>query len=258
MNEDRKALRIGKNESTLSSQEFYMIFGGVLLYGFLLNAIFATFLTPVFANMNPVILLVGYFVLALAGVFMSKSGGSLLSFIGYNFVVIPSGAILSVCLLAYTQQSIIAALFIVAFDAGVMFLVSMMWPDKMLSMGRSLFIALFVGIVAEVICLLLGVSTGIFDFIFVNKNNSSFITEVTVPVDDEFNNTISKGKYRAYLFISMSNYKSVEYFVDFTYNGWSDNQDEIIQFSEPCKFTIYNRFVNRLKRFFHCCSSSLK
>ncbi len=167
MNEDRKALRIGKNESTLSSQEFYMIFGGVLLYGFLLNAIFATFLTPVFANMNPAILLVGYFVLALAGVFMSKSGGSLLSFIGYNFVVIPSGAILSVCLLAYTQQSILTALFIVAFDAGVMFLVSMMWPDKMLSMGRSLFIALFVGIIAEVICLLLGVSTGIFDFIFV-------------------------------------------------------------------------------------------
>lgn len=167
MNEDRKALRIGKNEGTLSNQEFYMIFGGVLLYGFLLNAIFATFLTPVFVNMNPIILLVGYFVFALAGVFMSKSGGSLLSFIGYNFVVIPSGAILSVCLLAYTQQSIITALFIVAFDAGVMFLVSMMWPDKMLSMGRSLFIALFVGIVAEVICLLLGVSTGIFDFIFV-------------------------------------------------------------------------------------------
>ena len=96
------------------------------------------------------------------------------------------------------------------------------------------------------------------DFIFVNKNNSSFITEVTVPVDDEFNNTISKGKYRAYLFITVSNYKSVEYFVDFTYNGWSDNQDEIIQFSEPSKFTIYNRFVNRVKRFFHCCSSSLK
>ena len=167
MNNEKRQLRIGKCEDTLSAEKFYAIFGGTLLYGFLLNAIFAVFFTDIFAQMNPIALIVGYLVLAISGVFMSKFGGALLSFIGFSLVVIPSGALISVCLLDYNMGTITTALFIVALIALVMFFVAIRFPEKMLSLGFPLFISLCVGIGAELICFLLGLSTGIFDWIFV-------------------------------------------------------------------------------------------
>lgn len=167
MNEDKRALRIGRAEDSLSVEKFYSIFGGVLFYGFLMNAIFAVFFTNVFLNMNPLVLMIGYLVLALTGVFLSKFGGPLVSFIGYNLVVLPSGALISVVLINYGYSDIIAALFIVALDTLVMLLISMKFPEKMLNLGFPLFVCLGVGIVAELICLLFSLSTSIFDFIFV-------------------------------------------------------------------------------------------
>lgn len=147
----------------ISTEAYNLIIGGVLLYGFIVNCI----MTAVFSDSilrfvitNPVLFYIGYFVCAIAGTMMvRKSNSPVISFIGYNLIVVPIGTVISFTVTAYTMMeggSIVTASFaITAVVTLVMMFVSSLYPRVFLSMGKTLGITLLVTIVAELILTLI-------------------------------------------------------------------------------------------------------
>lgn len=86
----------------LTDKQYNIAIGIILLWGFLVNTIMCVFFQDTFCNLNPTMVLIGYFVVALAGIGMSEfSDNPIVSFIGYNLVILPVGVVLSICLKDY-------------------------------------------------------------------------------------------------------------------------------------------------------------
>jgi len=166
---DRKLERLNSGlPDTLSANTYNLVIGGCLLYGFLLNALIVWLCGDFFQEMNYIVFLIGYFVLAFAGIIIStKSQNPLISFIGYNLVVVPIGAVLSVCLPGYAFKEILLAIIITGAVVGFMTVLASTKPELFSKMGLSLGIALIAGIVGELIAMLLGYAGNIFNWLFV-------------------------------------------------------------------------------------------
>ena len=79
----------------ISVTKYNLILGGVLLWGFLANVLICFFTRNVSLIDYAIPILIGYLVFALVGVLLTKSHSAVVSFIGYNFVVIPLGFFIS-------------------------------------------------------------------------------------------------------------------------------------------------------------------
>lgn len=122
---------------------FYFVVGCVLSWGFLATYMFST-LTASWQPSLWEFLLVGLG-LPLAGIFMSTSSSALLSFIGFNLVVVPFGLILGPTLALYNvaQPGIVAeAAGLTACVTGVMMLTGLAFPRFYASIGGALLGAL--------------------------------------------------------------------------------------------------------------------
>ena len=114
----------------LSSKAYNTIIGLILLWGFAVNAIMCTFFQDVFSSWNPTVVLIGYFVTAIIGICMSEfSDNTIVSFIGYNLVVLPIGVVLSISLKDYYVSSIIQAFILTALITILMIIVSSIKPE---------------------------------------------------------------------------------------------------------------------------------
>ena len=156
-----------KSLENLSSNTYNLVIGACLLYGFIINALMVKFLSPMLLGMNPLIFLIGYFVLCFAGIFMSRSKSPLVSFIGYNLVVVPIGALLAISLPSYPTELILTAIIVTGIVVAVMMLLATIFPNLFARMGSALFIALTVSLLAQFIALLLGYGGNAFNWIFV-------------------------------------------------------------------------------------------
>ena len=83
----------------VSARTYNVVMLLTLVWGFLVNAAMVEYLAiPImrlFSGIGPVWLFVGYFVLALGGVFISaRSQNPWISFLGYNMLVLPIGVML--------------------------------------------------------------------------------------------------------------------------------------------------------------------
>jgi FtsH-binding integral membrane protein len=171
--QERMYLHDGENE--ISPQAYNLVIGGVLLYGFVINCLLVYFCKDAafsIINGNPILFYVGYAVLILLGSFMVHgSSNPSISFIGYNFFVLPLGLILSYIINIYNAAgyaSVVTAAFgITAIVTFVMMVVSSMFPTVFLSMGRTLGITLLVTVLVELVMMLFGASLAIFDYIVV-------------------------------------------------------------------------------------------
>lgn len=139
-------------DQIISDRLYNAIIGVVIVWGFFVNAIIVTFFKDTFINMNPIVLLIGYFVFAFAGIAINKrSKDPVISFIGYNMLVAPIGAVLCVVLSQYNNITILYAIIITGAVTSIMLCLSITYPKVFLSMGRTLFIALFSVIIIEII-----------------------------------------------------------------------------------------------------------
>ena len=146
-----RASAYGDSEESLA--RYNLIIGAVLLYGFFVNYLMVKYCTQYFVNMNPVLMIVLYFVLAIAGTIISaRSDRPIISFLGYNMVVVPLGMVLSVCLVGQSAVSILNAAIVTTLVTLVMMLLGWFFPKAFLSMGRALGIALIAVIVIELVC----------------------------------------------------------------------------------------------------------
>lgn len=153
----------------LERGRFNLYMGLCLLWGFAVNVLVCLCFTEqvlAFASQHTIMFLVGYVVLAFAGIFLNvKSDNPALSFLGYNLVVLPLGAVLTLIVSMYPVVTVGAAFMATTSVTLVMVVVSSAKPDFFLKLGPSLFVALVVAIIAELVMAFLGFNLGIFDWI---------------------------------------------------------------------------------------------
>ncbi len=133
--------RSGSDE--MSRNAFYFILGCALSWGFVATGIVASLTTEWQPNIWE---LLGWgLVLPIIGIFMSVSTSAFVSFIGFNLVVIPFGAILGPVLAKYNlmHPGIVAdTASLTAAITGAMAVTGLLFPDFYKGIGGALFGAL--------------------------------------------------------------------------------------------------------------------
>ena len=144
----------------LSNKQYNIVIGLILLWGFAVNAIMCAFFSHMFATWNPTTVLIGYFVVAIAGICMSEfSDNPIMSFIGYNLVVLPVGVVLSISLQDYLMSTIVETFILTTLITLLMIVISSIKPEIFESLGTTLFICLSGVIVIEFIMMITGFGT---------------------------------------------------------------------------------------------------
>ena len=158
---------IHEADTILSGNIYNLLIGLTILWGFIANFVMVSFFSEIFLSMNFILLIVGYFVLSIAGIIINKkSTNPIISFIGYNLLVIPIGAVLSVGLKGIDSISILNAIVITGIVSGAMMVIATIVPKFFLKMQNVLFFALLLAIITELgTILFLGYSPTIFDWI---------------------------------------------------------------------------------------------
>lgn len=156
----------------ISSQTYNMIIGATLLYGFVINMIMVACCADFAMSMDPIAFTIAYFAMALIGGFMvHKSDSPVISFIGYNLIVIPMGLCLTVIITAYSMagysSTIITAFAITTIVTLIMMGLGAMFPTFFLSIGRTLGVSLLITVIAELILYFVGIQLGIVDYVVV-------------------------------------------------------------------------------------------
>ncbi|MBP3764049.1 MAG: Bax inhibitor-1/YccA family protein [Bacteroidales bacterium] len=170
----RKQLRLRSGEADrMSTRAYNLTLTGLLAYGLLLNAVIVYYfsypLLEALQGVNTWLLLVGYMAPTLLGIFLAaKSQNPKVSFLGYNLVVLPLGVVLSLIASAVSVDVMVKAIALTGMVTLTMMLLALLRPQVFLGLGRTLFIALAVGIVAELVAtFLMGYDGGLFDWFFV-------------------------------------------------------------------------------------------
>lgn len=102
---------------------------------------------------------------------VNGSSNPVVSFIGYNLIVVPLGLVLTVLLNLFSlagYDAIIATAFGITTIVTIgMMMLSAAFPRFFLSLGRTLGVTLILTIVVEIIMLIAGASLGIIDYVVV-------------------------------------------------------------------------------------------
>ncbi len=142
----------------LSDRSYNLALGGTVFYGLAVNAIICMLVGDSVKNVNPMLLLIGYAVSCFIGIMLSKhSDNPIVSFIGYNLVVVPIGFVLSLVVSAYIGagmgnlvfQAIVYTTVITFCMVGL----SITMPDFFSRIGGILLASLFGLIIAEILAL---------------------------------------------------------------------------------------------------------
>ena len=145
---------INPNDTLISDRLYNLTIGAVLLWGFAVNYLIVQSLDPVWlTNTVPYWgILVGYIVSVMAGVTIySSSNNPLVSFFGYNLVVLPIGVILTPFLYQFDALLIQRALTATGGVTVAMMMLGGAFPRFFLSIGRTLGIALLLGILSQIV-----------------------------------------------------------------------------------------------------------
>jgi FtsH-binding integral membrane protein len=154
----------------ISDRAYNAVIGGVLLWGFAMNWVTVQLISPaIFTVVPPLVFLIGYVVCTFAGIYtFQKSSNPLVSFLGYNLVVGPIGLLLVLALAGVPALIVYRALIATAGVTGTMMMLGTLFPAFFLGLGRTLFIALTIGLLAQLGLMLFGMGVPtFFDGLFV-------------------------------------------------------------------------------------------
>lgn len=142
---------LSPDQKQISSGAYNFIVGLTLLYGFAVNALMISNFKGVFEQINQWVFLIGYIVCVIVGAMLTSSKSPVISFIGYNFIVVPLGMLLTMLLPVYSSDVVFRAIVVTGTITLVMMLISSMFPAVFLKMGRALFITLIACILVEIL-----------------------------------------------------------------------------------------------------------
>lgn len=144
----------------LSDRAYNTALGGSVIYGIVMNIIGCVMFRDAIDKMNPVLFLLIYFALSFGGIFLSASSDNpIISFIGYNMVVLPVGLVVSSVVEYYgglDAQVVLHAFIYTAVVTLCMVCLSILIPRFFENIGGILFVSLVGIIIARFVALLLG------------------------------------------------------------------------------------------------------
>jgi hypothetical protein len=154
------------NGAIVSEKKYNMVLGGTVFYGLMLNVIMCALFGEsvldwaISTSSGLIILMVIYVICAVIGVCMSRfSSNPAISFIGYNFIVVPLGLLLSVIVSGYVSSGmgdiVFQAIVITAITTFVMIVLSCVFPNFFSKIGGILACALIGLIISELIALII-------------------------------------------------------------------------------------------------------
>ena len=143
--------RTNNGEQEVSSRLYNFTIGAVLCWGFWINWLMVGNIpVELIAAINPWVFFIGYFASCFFGVYLfSKSSNPLVSFVGYNFVVVPFGLIINLAVLRYDPSLVLSAIKVTGLVTGMMMLLGTIFPAFFQRIAGVLTIALVVVLVVE-------------------------------------------------------------------------------------------------------------
>lgn len=146
--------RTTANVKIISDSKFNLILGIVLCWGFFVNWLLVVNVDPVsLRSINIWVLLIGlisYFASCFFGVYLfNKSHKPHISFIGYNFVVLPLGLIINMVVSLYDTQIVIEVIQITGGVTTVLMVLGSIFPKFFTKISGALVIALYAFLIIE-------------------------------------------------------------------------------------------------------------
>ncbi len=154
----------------ISSAMYNLTIGAVLCWGFLVNWLMVKNIDPaVIMAINPWIFFIGYFASCFFGIYLfNKSENPGISFLGYNFVVVPFGLIVNIVVHAYAPDLVVEAIRITGLVTFAMMVLGSLFPAFFKKIAVALTIALLIVIIVEVVeIFIFKIHHGIIDWIVV-------------------------------------------------------------------------------------------
>ena len=145
--------RTQTNDKIISGSMYNLVIGLTLIWGFVINWIMILTI-PVYtiSNVNPILFFIAYFASCFFGIYLfSKSDSPFVSFIGYNFVVVPFGLIINLVVSRYNPGIVIEAIRVTGMVTFIMMLLGSMYPAFFKKIIGGLSIALICVIIVELI-----------------------------------------------------------------------------------------------------------
>lgn len=161
----RRSWNISKTDTgrVLSKTTYNALLGGMLIYGFLANAITCKLFTEQISNMNPIVLTIMYLVAGIGGICMANISQNIgVRFIGYNLLVVPSGMIIASVLPAYHFGTVMHALIGTALIATIMLVMAIIRPKTFEGLAPALLLSLISAIIVEFALLMIFKTSSIF------------------------------------------------------------------------------------------------
>lgn len=137
----------------MSAGLYNFAIGATLLWGFIVNwYMIQTFDPAIFTAMPTWAFLVAFFVTGIAGVALfTASSNPLVSFIGYNLVVVAFGVVLNIVVSQYDPELVLQAIQTTALVTAVMMFAATCFPGFFKRIAGALFVALLAMIVVELV-----------------------------------------------------------------------------------------------------------
>jgi len=162
-----------ENESggrRVSTKVYNLVIGLVLCWGFFASWMIVKMIPyKSLVNINIWVFFIGYFASCFIGfLIFTKSVNPFISFIGYNFVVVPFGLIINIVVHQYDPGLVLAAIRVTGLVTFVMMVLGSLFPAFFSKISRALSISLIIVIVVEMVeIFILGIHHGIIDWIVV-------------------------------------------------------------------------------------------
>ncbi|MDO7085996.1 Bax inhibitor-1 family protein [Pseudocolwellia sp. AS88] len=145
--------RTHTNDKIISATAYNIVIGLALIWGFAVNWFMVLNISPEsISSVNPIIFFVGYFACCFFGIYLfNKSDNPAVSFIGYNFVVVPFGLIINLVVSQYNPDIVLEAIRVTGLVTFVMMLLGSMYPAFFNKIIGGLTVALISVIIVELI-----------------------------------------------------------------------------------------------------------
>jgi FtsH-binding integral membrane protein len=162
--------RTDTSGEAISPAIYNLTIGLVLCWGFFINWLMVKNIpSAAIADINIWVFFIGYFASCFFGIYLfNNSENPVVSFIGYNFVVVPFGLIVNLAVSRYDSALVVEAVRITGMVTFVMMLLGTMYPVFFQRISGALTISLLIVIVVELVeILVFGIHHGIIDWVVV-------------------------------------------------------------------------------------------
>jgi FtsH-binding integral membrane protein len=168
--ENKVFKRTEATSEIISPAQYNLTIGAVLCWGFFVNWLMVKNIDPqAIVAINQWIFIIGFFGSCFFGVYLfTKSESPWVSFLGYNFVVVPFGLVVNIVVHRYDPELVLEAIRITGLVTFAMMVLGSLFPAFFKKIAGALTIALIIVIIVEVVEIyIFGIHHGIIDWIVV-------------------------------------------------------------------------------------------